>query len=447
MFKKALVPALVALLVLATMVFVSCGQEEEVAAPDVDYTDNPWTDGQDLSGTRVTIFGAFVDEDARRFNRSMAIFEEATGIDVVYEGSGDFESLITVRVEGGSPPDMAAFPQPGLLGDFVAGGQVIDMSEWFSMDYLREQYEQHWLDMAEMDGIQAGFWHRANVKSLVWYPKPAWEAEGYPIPETWDELMELSQRMVDEGKTPWSVGMESAGATGWVGTDWIEDLLLRTAPVEVYDAWTTGDHKFNTPEVRQAFETLADIWFREGWVVGGVDAIVGVPFGDAPNALFTDPPSAWMHRQASFIPAFFPSHIEVGVDVDFFYLPPIDTDVAPNPVLGAGDIYGVFNDRPEVRALARYMTQGISTKAWVEAGGFVSPHRDAELSWYPTSADRQYAEIIANADPFRFDGSDLMPGPVGAGSFWSEITNWVNNYPNVSLEQTLQNIDDSWPGR
>ncbi len=447
MFKRVLVPALVMLLALTTMVFLSCAEEEEVAAPDVDYTDNPWTDGQDLSGTTVTIFGAFVDEDARRFNRSMEIFEEATGINVVYEGSGDFESLITVRVEGGSPPDMAAFPQPGLLGDFVSGGHVIDMNEWFDMSYLRQQYEQHWLDMAEMDGIQAGFWHRANVKSLVWYPKQAWEAEGYPIPETWDELMELSQRMVDEGKTPWAVGMESAGATGWVGTDWIEDILLRIAPVEVYDDWTTGDHPFDSPEVREAFEIVGDIWFREGWVVGGVDAIVGVPFGDAPNALFTDPPSAWMHRQASFIPAFFPDGVEVGVDVDFFYLPPIDTEVAPNPVLGAGDIYGVFNDRPEVRALARFMTQGISTKAWIEAGGFVSPHRDADLGWYPTAADRQYAEIIANADPFRFDGSDLMPGPVGAGSFWSEITNWVNNYPDVSLEQTLRNIDASWPGR
>jgi len=442
---------LVLLIVLVTgftaHVFAGGQAEEEVAAPDVDYTDNPWTEGQDLSGRRVQIFGAFVDEDARRFNRSMAIFEEATGIDVVYEGSGDFESLITVRVEGGSPPDMAAFPQPGLLGDFVSGGQIIDMKDWFEMSYLQEQYEQHWLDMAEMDGIQAGFWHRANVKSLVWYPKQAWEEAGYPIPETWDELLALSDQMVADGRTPWSISMESAGATGWVGTDWIEDILLRVAPVEVYDDWTTGDHSFNSPEVREAFEIMGEIWFNPDYVVGGVDAIVGVPFGDGPNALFTDPPSAWMHRQASFIPAFFPAGIEVGVDVDFFYLPPIDTDIAPNPVLGAGDIYGVFNDRPEVRALARFMTQGISTKAWVEAGGFVSPHRDAELSWYPTAADRQYAEIIANADPFRFDGSDLMPGPVGAGSFWSEITNYVNSYPDVSLEQTLQNIDDSWPRR
>ncbi len=446
--KRTTIIAVTALVLLVPVLFLACGgQEESAAAPSADFTANAWTDGQDLSGTTVQVFGAFVDEDARRFRRSMQPFIDETGINVVYEGSGDFESLITVRVEGGSPPDMAAFPQPGLLGDFVAGGQVIDMNEWFEMSYLQDQYVQSWLDMATMDGIMAGFWHRANVKSLVWYPKPAWEERGYPIPETWDELIALSDRIVADGGVPWAIGMESAGATGWVGTDWIEDIMLRTAPVEAYDRWVTGDLPFDSPEVRRAFEVMGEIWFNEDYVVGGIDAIVGVPFGDAPNALFADPPAAWMHRQASFIPAFFPAGVEVGVDVDFFYLPPIDTSVAPNPVLGAGDIYGVFNDRPEVRALARYMTQGISTKAWVEAGGFVSPHRDAELSWYPTDTDRRFAEIIANADPFRFDASDLMPGPVGAGSFWSEITNYVNNYPSVSLQQTLRNIDNSWPGR
>ncbi|POR02039.1 ABC transporter substrate-binding protein [Alkalispirochaeta sphaeroplastigenens] len=446
MFRKIAVSLLAGVFLFSAVALFAGGQAEKARAADVDYTDNPWTEGQDLSGKTVRIFGAFVDEDARRFNRSMEIFKEATGINVVYEGSGDFESLITVRVEGGSPPDMAAFPQPGLLSDFVKGGQVIDLNQWFSQDYLEQQYDQSWLDMATMDGIMSGFWHRANVKSLVWYPKKAWDAAGYQIPETWDELIALSDQIVADGGVPWSIGIESAGATGWPGTDWIEDILLRIAPVEVYDNWVEGKHPFNSPEVKRAFEIMSEIWFNEDYVLGGTDGIVLTPFGDAPNALFTDPPSAWMHRQASFIPAFFPRGVQVGVDADFFYLPPIDEEFG-RPVLGAGDIYGVFNDRPEVRALARYMTQGISTKAWVQAGGFVSPHADADLSWYPTEADRRYAEIIANADTFRFDGSDLMPGPVGAGSFWTEITDYVNNYPNVNLERTLQNIDNSWPGR
>lgn len=440
--KKVATVCILGLIIMAVFALViACTPEEEEDLVEVDYADNPWTEGLDLSGRRVDVFGAFVGEDASRFRESMRIFEEQTGIDVIYEGSGDFESLITVRVEGGSPPDMGAFPQPGLLGDFVSGGHVIDLNDWFSMDYLQAQYDQSWLDMATMDGIMSGFWHRANVKSLVWYPKEPFEERGYAIPETWDELIDLSDQIVADGGVPWAIGVESTGATGWVGTDWIEDILLRIAPPEVYDAWTVGEHPFDSPEVRRAFEIMSEIWFNEDYVLGGTDAILLVPFGDSPNALFENPPEAWLHRQASFITAFFPEGAVVGEDVDFFYLPPIDEEYG-RPVLSAGDIYGVFNDRPEVRALANFMTKGISTKSWIEAGGFVSPHADTPLDWYTTEADRRYAEIMQNADTFRFDGSDLMPGAVGTGSFWTEMVNYVNG---KDLNAVLRDIDASWP--
>ena len=439
--RRSFIIMIVFLMVISGVVFAGGGQQAAPQQDDPRFTSNPWTEGQNLSGRTVNVFGAFVDEDARRFQASMRTFEEQTGIRVVYEGSGDFESLITIRVEGGSPPDMAAFPQPGLLGDFVRGGHIINMNDWFTTSYLQQQYDQSWLDMATMNGTMAGFWHRANIKSLVWYPKQAFEAAGYQIPTTWDELIALTDQIVADGRVPWSIGIESAGATGWVGTDWIEDIMLRTAPVEKYDQWVRGELPFNSPEVRRAFQIMADIWFNEDYVLGGRSAILLTPFGDAPNALFTDPPAAWLHRQASFIPAFFPDGVVIGEDVSYFYLPGIDPEFG-NPVLGAGDIYGVFNDRPEIRALARYMTQGISTKAWVEAGGFISPHRDSDLSWYPTDLDRGFAEILMNADTFRFDASDLMPGPVGAGTFWTKMVDFVNG---ESLDSVLRAIDASWP--
>ena len=108
---------------------------EEEAATASAAADNPWTDGQDLSGSTVNVFGAFVDVDAERFDASMAPFEEQTGIDIVYEGSGDFESLVVIRAEGGDPPDIAAFPQPGLMADMVRRGYITDLSESFSMEY------------------------------------------------------------------------------------------------------------------------------------------------------------------------------------------------------------------------------------------------------------------------------------------------------------------------
>ncbi len=433
-------------LLVVLLVLVGCGDGGGAADGPVneEFTNNPYTDGEDLSGTTVTVFGAFVDVDAQRFEESMIPFEEATGIDVVYEGSGDFETLVTVRTEGGDPPDVAAFPQPGLAADLARGGFIQDMDEWLGRDYLEQQYNQTWIDLAELEGIQAGVWYRANIKSLVWYPKPEFEAAGYEIPETWDELLALSDQIVADGGTPWSIAIESSGATGWVATDWIEDIMLRIHPPEVYDEWVAGELGFDSPEYREALSYMEEIWFNEDYVLGGREGIVLTPFGDGANPLTVNPPAAWLHRQASFIQGFLPEEgREVGTDIDFFYLPPIDAEQG-RPVLGAGDLFGAFNDRPEVRAMMRYLSTGLSTRAWVEAGGFTSPHNDSELDWYPNVADRTIAEILLAATTFRFDASDLMPGVVGAGTFWTGMTDYVND-PNADLDEILAGIDESFP--
>ena len=179
------------------------------------------------------------------------------------------------------------------------------------------------------------------MKSLVWYAKDDFDASGYTIPETWDELLALSDQIVADGGTPWCIGIESQAATGWVGTDWVEDVMLRTTSLENYDAWVAGDLKFDSPEVRNAFETVGNIWFKEGYVYGGRDQITTTFFGDSPAGLFTDPPNCFLHRQASFITGEFTRlfpEAKYKEDYDFFYLPPID-DQYGRPALGAADIY------------------------------------------------------------------------------------------------------------
>jgi len=205
---KRVIQILLALALGGLLLFVSgCGQDSETAekqgqeksgAAGSQLTDNPWTNGKDLSGTKVNIFGAFVEPGSKLFEESLVKFEDATGIDVRYEGSSDFESLITVRVEGGDPPDIAAFPQPGLLQDFVSRDRVQDISSWFEEGHLQEHYDQSWIDIATINNIMAGVWYRANVKSLVWYPKQQFEEAGYEVPETWDEMMALSRQMIDD---------------------------------------------------------------------------------------------------------------------------------------------------------------------------------------------------------------------------------------------------------
>jgi len=403
------------------------------------------TGGGDMpyKGKKVSIFGVAADEQARLFQSEFDAFTARTGIEVVYEGDKNFESLIRVRVEGNNAPDIATIAQPGLLTEFVNSGKIVDLNTFMDKDYLTKQYSQAFLDLATVNGKMAGLWHNNDVKSLVWYPKAAFNEKGYTIPTTWDELIALSDKIVADGGTPWCIGMESEGATGWVGTDWVEDVMLRTTTPENYDKWTKGELKFDSPEVRKAFETVGNIWFKEGYVYGGTDTILTTPFGDSPKGLFTSPPDCYLHRQASFITNFFPASAKVGTDVDYFYLPPIDATYG-KPVLGSGSIAAMFNDRPEVREVMKFLATGESIEQEVKAGVAVAPQKDADPSWYPTDAARGFAKILQEATTFRFDGSDLMPASVGAGTFWTGIVSWVQA-KGANLSEVVDTIDASWP--
>lgn len=405
----------------------------------------------ELAGTVVTMSGPFTDEDEVKFNASVAEFEAWTGIDIQYTGSKEFEAAIRAAVDGGAAPDIADFPQPGLLKGFVGDGKVVDVSTFLSADWLEQNYLESWRDMAVMAGpdgdITAGIWARFNAKSLVWYPKKAFEAAGYEVPTTWDELIALSDQIVADGDSPWCVGIESGAATGWPATDWMEEFMLRTTSLENYDNWSFPANPedrlpFTAPEVKAAAEKLGELWFKDDYVLGGREGIVGTFFGDAPTPMFNDPAECYMHKQGNFITSFFPEGTVAGEDYSFFYLPGID-EAYGKPFLVAGDIYAMFNDRPEVRAVMDFFTRGESLKNWLASGGALSPHNDAQLEWYGSEVERGIAALVAEATSVRFDGSDLMPGAVGSGSFWKGMTDWVSG--TVDLDTALAEIDASWP--
>jgi alpha-glucoside transport system substrate-binding protein len=399
-----------------------------------------------FKGTTVTMSGPFTDNDAVKFNESVKAFEDATGINIQYEGSKEFEASISIRVNGGNAPDVVDFPQPGLLANFVKTGKALDLSKILNMSKVKANYIQSWIDMGTMRGpkgpIMAGIWARVNVKGIVWYNKKAFDKAGYKVPTTWKELMQLMAQIKKDGDTPWAIGIESGAATGWTATDWTEQMMLRTTSLKNYDRWVTGQLKFNSPEVRKAIQIWSDIWFGEGNVYGGRTAIATTSFGDAPKVLFDDPPRAWLHDQGNFITSFFPNGLVPGEDYDFFQLPAINATYGA-PVEVGGDIYAMFNDRPEVRAVMQYFTSAESLKTWVQSGGALAPQKDAMLDWYTNPVDRRLGELLKNAKAVRFDGSDQMPGAVGAGSFWKEMTAYVAG--THTLDQALRNIDASWP--
>jgi alpha-glucoside transport system substrate-binding protein len=394
------------------------------------------------SGT-VTVLDAFTEpQDVAGFEALIAAFnEEYPDISVSREGSPSFEETALTRVEGGNPPDVIMHPQPGLLEDFIDrdAAQPLD---FLDTTELEDRMVPGTLETGTFEDELYGLQVRLSLKSLVWYPQPAFDDAGYEVPETWDDMVALTEQIAGEGTTPWCIGVESGAATGWTATDWVEDIMLRLHGPDVYDDWVTNDLAFDSPEVTEAFEYVEEIWLNDEYVFGGTPSIIQTNFGDAPLPMFEDPPACFLHRQASFIQQSFPEDGEFGSDYDFFLLPEIDSEIGA-PALTAGDLAALYTDNEAAKTFIEFMTTTAAQEAWAAEGSFLCSLTDCDTSAYPNEAFTQQGELLAEAPFARFDASDLMPGAVGAGTFWTETVAWVSG--NQDLETTLGNIQSSWP--
>lgn len=414
---------------------------------DFDWASYETFKEMDLDGEQVTVFGPWLGPDQAIVESVLAYFAEATGADVRYTGSDSFEQQIMVDAEAGSSPNVSVFPQPGLAADMAGRGFLAPLGEE-TAEWVRDNYAagQSWVDLGTYeneDGDEElfGFFYKVDVKSLVWYVPENFEDFGYEVPETLEELKALTEQMVEDGETPWCIGLGSGGATGWPATDWVEDMMLRTQPPEVYDGWVANEIAFDDPRVIEAIEEFG--WFarNDDHVSGGAGTVASTDFRDSPKGLFAAPPQCMMHKQASFIPAFFPEGTEVGEDVDFFYFPAYEGKDLGKPVLGAGTLWAITNDSDGARALMEFLKSPIAHELWMAQEGFLTPHKGVSTDIYATDTLRGMGEILLGATTFRFDGSDLMPGGVGAGTFWTGMVDYAGG---KDAEAVAGEIQDSW---
>ncbi|NBB96633.1 MAG: alpha-glucoside ABC transporter substrate-binding protein, partial [Alphaproteobacteria bacterium] len=273
------------------------------------------------------------------------------------------------------------------------------------------------------------------------YSPDAFFEMGYDIPQSMEELKALTQQIVDDGGTPWCIGLGSGAATGWPATDWVEDMMLRTQPPEVYDAWVANEMPFNDPAVIGAIEEFGAFARNEDYVQGGSEAVATTDFRDSPAGLFSIPPSCYMHRQASFIPAFFPEGTEVGQDVDFFYFPAFEEKDLGRPVLGAGTLFAITDPSDATNAMLEFLKLPIAHEMWMTQGGFLTAHGGVNLETYASDSERAQGEILSEATTFRFDASDLMPGEIGAGVFWTGMVDYVTG---ANAEDVATTIQERW---
>ena len=400
----------------------------------------------DVKGATVRISGGITGTEADDLNESFAAFEEETGIKVEYTGDKSFEGNIVTKVTGGDAPDIAVVPQPGLLKTLVETGKVTEAPDSVSKA-VDENWSKDWKAYGTFDDTFYAAPMLANLKGYIWYSPAKFKEWGVEVPKTWDEMIALTDTIREKsGEAPWCVGFASGDASGWPGTDWIEDLVLRQSGPEVYDKWVSGDVKFTDPEIKDAFDAVGSIILNPDYVnagFGDVKSINSTAFGDV-AAKVADGSCALTH-QASFLSANFldvknadgevPA---VGPDGDVYaFITPGYTE-GELQVEGGGEFVAGFNDKAATVKVLEFMASPEFADARVKLGGVISANKNADPSLAGSEFLQEAMGILQDESTvFRFDASDLMPSTVGSGSFWKGMVDWVDG---KATDQVLKDI-------
>jgi alpha-glucoside transport system substrate-binding protein len=407
----------------------------------------------EYEGRTIDVLGQWIQAEGEAFDASLDKFREATGISVVYSGITNYETVLNVRVDGGLAPDIAQLAQSGNMQAFQADGKLVALDDVLDIDTVKENYSEGFIDAGSVDGTLYGLYYKQDLKSIVWYPVQQFADAGYEVPTTWEELVALSDKIVEDGSNPWCTTVEHGDVSGWVASDWIEDVLLRTAPVETYDQWTRHEIPFNDPAVVAAADIVGQMFFTEGYSYGGNTRINATWVGDSQGPMFDAAgPKCWMHKQAAWIPDFWPKDasgnalFKPGEDTyAFFYFPAIDEEYG-NPVLGGSDMFVMFNDRPEVRAMMQWFSTPDSVEDRVATGAFLSTNNAVPEDWYTSYPMSGLAQIAREATVSRPDASDAMPATVGGpkGIFLAGLVKWISQN-GEGTEQIFADIEANWP--
>jgi alpha-glucoside transport system substrate-binding protein len=368
-------------------------------------------------------------------------WEEMTGGSLEFEGTRDLTAVLRTRIAGGNPPDVAILPNPALMEEFARAGHLQPLDEMLDMDTFRQDYAPAWNDLGTVDGRLYGVFMKAANKSTVWYNPGEFQGNNYTVPEDWDGLMALSDQMVQDGMTPWSMAVDSGASSGWPASDWIAEIVLNSYGPEFYDQWVTHEVAWTDPRIKEAFERFGQVAHTEGYIAGGVPAILSTNFMDGAYLPFMDPPRAMMYYLGSFTQGFledqFPELAPVE-DYDFFSFPVIVSEYAGS-VTGGADVVVVFRDNPTTASFVEYVASAEAQSVWVERGGFTSVNRSVASESYPDALAAKAAEQLATAAFFRFGAGDMMPAQVQS-AFWTGLLGYLQNPDD--LDQILQDIEE-----
>ena len=389
--------------------------------------------GSGGAGGSVSVIGTWTGAEQDAFLAMVAPWETQTGTKVQYTGTRDINAVLSTGIQSGLLPDLAGLPGPGQMAEYYKAGALKALDDVLDAATYKSETSPGLVALGTLEDKITGIFIKADIKGLFWFNKDVYKAGD---PTTYDDLLAKGKQTADsiggDAKT-FCVGLESGAATGWPATDWIEGFVLHQSGPDVYDKWTTGQQKWSSPEIKQAFQAFGNVVENS---FGGAKNVLATNFVASGDHLFSKPPGCVFVNHATFITdAFKKTGGAKDGQFDFFPFPDINTSFA-GAVEGSGDLFGMFNDTPQAKSLIAYLATAQAQSIWVGKGGAISANKN--VTNYPSDILKKAAGDLAAAKIFRFDASDNMPQAMN-DAFFKGIVDYTKDASK--LDSVLTNLD------
>jgi alpha-glucoside transport system substrate-binding protein len=388
----------------------------------------------------IDVLTEWSGEELDSFNAINNAFKAKTGIKVNVESTRDLPAVLSTRVKGNDPPDVCGMPSIATFHQYAQQKKLVRLDTFFDMSEINKNYSKTWLDLASYNGGLYAVLPKANNKGTIWYNPSTFKSAGLTIPQTWNDLITLSDKIAGTGKYPWSLGVESSASSGWPAADWIAEIYINQSGPDLYSQWVNHKIPWTHSSIKSAFQMFGQIINGKHYINGAPQSVLATNYQDASYDPFYPTPKAYMFYLGDFTEGFITGqfkNLKAGTDYSFFPFPTINTQYK-NSVTGGADIVVGMKDNDGTRQFLQYLSTAAAQEIWVKRGGSTSINKSVDITSYPDPIARASAQQMIDATNFSLGADDMMPQQV-ENAFWAATLTYIGD--PTKLDSALSTVE------
>tara|TARA_B100000287_G_scaffold180263_2_gene170293 strand:- start:8117 stop:9382 length:1266 start_codon:yes stop_codon:yes gene_type:complete len=392
----------------------------------------------------VTIGGPFFPQ-MDYFIEELDEISRANNIKITYFPVSDIETYLIEGTE--NDIDLAIIPNPQGVVNLGERNIAIPINNVINEKDIKNKFSNHLIQIttSKKDNNNYGLWFRLIPNSLIWYDVEKYKSIGSPKFESYEDMVSFTKDFSSKEKPLWCLDIESGASTGWIATNWLEDLILHQKGPEIYDLWMNQDLLSGSDEITLSILDIGKLIFIEGAVFGGNERMIRKEFRNNYRNLVDEENPCVFSWSGHFASNYFPNDKDYSVDYDFFKFP---SEKNKDAMVGIGDALIVLNSTRETKTVINALVDDNFGKKWMSKSDstYISANKNSEISLLKNELTFKEAKLIKKAieqDLFRYDASELMERRIGSDSLWHAMTKYIE-LTSKYIDEITEELDFSY---